>query len=116
VTAGGPQIIADNACAHLFVLGPKAPAVWRTLDLAAHRVVAKVGRRYDREGIGANVLDHPLIALTWIANELSALGVPLASGQVVTTGTCVKPLEIEAGDEVLVDYSVLGRVRCRFAA
>lgn len=115
VTAGGPQIIADNACAHLFVLGPKAPAVWRGLDLAAHRVVAEVGRRYDREGIGANVLGHPMIALTWIANELSSLGVPLASGQVVTTGTCVKPLEIEAGDEVMVDYGVLGQVRCRFA-
>ena len=49
-----------------------------------------------------------MIALTWIANELSSLGVPLASGQVVTTGTCVKPLEIEAGDEVMVDYGVLG--------
>ena len=115
VTAGGPQIIADNACAHLFVLGPRAPAVWRRLDLAAHRVVAKVGPRYDREGIGANVLGHPLIALTWIANELSALGVSLASGQVVTTGTCVTPLEIEAGDEVSVDFGVLGRVGCRFA-
>ena len=99
-----------------FCLGPRAPAVWRKLDLAAHRVVAKVGPRYDREGIGANVLGHPLIALTWIANELSALGVSLASGQVVTTGTCVTPLEIEAGDEVSVDYGVLGQVRCRFAA
>jgi len=116
VTAGGPQLIADNACAHLFVLGPIAPPSWRGLDLAAHRVVAKVGRRYDREGIGANVLGHPLIGLTWLANELSSLGVPLASGQVVTTGTCMKPLEIEAGDEVSVDYGVLGQVRCRFAA
>jgi 2-keto-4-pentenoate hydratase len=115
-TAGGPQIIADNACAHLFVLGPTAPAVWRTLDLAAHRVVAKVGRRYDREGVGANVLGHPLIALTWIANELSVLGVPLKSGQVVTTGTCVTPLEIQPGDEVSADFGVLGRVGCRFAA
>ena len=100
VTAGGPQIIADNACAHLFVLGPLAPPVWRELDLAAHRVVAKVGARYEREGVGANVLGHPMIALTWLANELSALGVTLKSGQVVTTGTCLKPLEIEPGDTV----------------
>ena len=69
VTAGGPQIIADNACAHLFVLGPQAPPVWRQLDLAAHQVAARVGRRYDREGVGANVLGHPLIALTWLANR-----------------------------------------------
>jgi 2-keto-4-pentenoate hydratase len=116
VTASGPQIIADNACAHLFVLGPLAPPSWRELDLAAHRVVAKVGRRYEREGVGANVLGHPLIGLTWLANELSSLGVALKSGQVVTTGTCMTPLEIEAGDDVLVDYGKLGQVRCRFGA
>ena len=33
VTAGAAQIIADNACAHLFVLGAPAPANWRALDL-----------------------------------------------------------------------------------
>jgi 2-keto-4-pentenoate hydratase len=115
VTAGGPQIIADNACAHLFVLGPLAPPIWRELDLAAHRVVAKVGSRYEREGVGANVLGHPLTALTWIANELSAMGVTLASGQVVTTGTCMKPLEIEPDDRVMADYGVLGRVECSFS-
>ena len=99
-----------------FVLGPLAPPVWRELDLAAHRVVAKVGGRYEREGVGANVLGHPLIALTWLANELSAMGVTLASGQVVTTGTCLKPLEIEPGDKVTADYGVLGRVECSFSA
>jgi 2-keto-4-pentenoate hydratase len=115
VTAGGPQIIADNACAHRFVLGPPAPPIWRALDLAAHRVVAQVGDRYEREGIGSNVLGHPLIALTWIANELSAFGVTLAAGQIVTTGTCLKPLEIEPGDKVTVDYGSLGHVECLFS-
>src|SRR3954447_19953004 len=33
VSAGAAQIIADNACAHLFVLGAPAPAGWRMLDL-----------------------------------------------------------------------------------
>ncbi len=66
--------------------------------------------------MGANVLGHPMIALTWLANELSALGVTLKSGQVVTTGTCLKPLEIEPGDKVVVDYGVLGRVECSFPA
>jgi 2-keto-4-pentenoate hydratase len=115
VTAGGPQIIADNACAHRFVLGPQAPPVWGELDLAAHRVVAKVGARYEREGIGSNVLGHPLIALTWLANELSAMGITLAGGQTVTTGTCLTPLEIEPGDKVTVDYGRLGHVECSFS-
>ena len=31
VSAGAAQIIADNACAHLFVLGPPTSADWRAL-------------------------------------------------------------------------------------
>src|SRR3954451_17468387 len=61
-TAGGPQLIADDACAHRFALGPEAPAAWRGLDLAAHRVHCSVAPRYEREGIGANVLGDPRIA------------------------------------------------------
>jgi 2-keto-4-pentenoate hydratase len=31
----------------------------------------------------------------------------------VTTGTCIVPLAIAAGDEVTVDYGVLGAISCR---
>ena len=98
------------------MLGPPAPPLWRELDLAAHRVVAKVGARYEREGVARTSSATLMIALTWLANELSAMGVTLASGQIVTTGTCLTPLEIEPGDEVAVDYGVLGRVECSFSA
>lgn len=79
VTVGAAQLIADNACAHRFVLGPQAPAHWRGLDLAAH-------------------------------------GLTLAAGQVLTTGTCVIPLEIAPGDTVSGDYGVFGTVGMRCAA
>lgn len=116
VTAGAPQLIADNACAHQFVLGPEAPALWRGLDLAAHAVTGEVVGRLAREGRGANVLGDPRIALTWIANELSRHGVTLGTGQVVTTGTCLVPMEVAPGDTVRVDYGVLGSMSLRFAA
>src|ERR1700676_4950669 len=38
VSAGAAQIIADNACAHLFVLGAPA-ADWRSLDLVEEKPV-----------------------------------------------------------------------------
>ncbi|WP_218511687.1 2-keto-4-pentenoate hydratase [Variovorax sp. dw_308] len=119
VTAGEAQIVADNACAHEFVLGPTVPVTWRDLDLAAHRVHATVtgtARSYQRDGVGANVLGDPRIALAWLANELSQLGITLRAGQIVTTGTCVVPLEIVAGDSVQVDFGVLGTVSARFTA
>lgn len=118
VTAGEAQLLADNACAHLFVLGDATGADWRSLDLvgfAPNGIVRRGGASVtERTGRGGNVLGDPRVALTWLANELSRLGIVLRAGQVVTTGTCMVPLEIEAGDEVLVDFGVLGGLRVSF--
>ena len=108
--AGAPQLIADNACAHYFVLGPAAPDDWREVDLVQHPVIGTVAGKLQREGKGANVLADPRVALTWLANELSSLGIPLEAGQVVTTGTCLVPLEVSSGDHVRMDFGVLGAV------
>jgi 2-keto-4-pentenoate hydratase len=110
---GDAQLIADNACAHYFVLGAPAPVDWRGLDLAAHPVSGAVAGGIRREGIGANVLGDPRVALTWLANELSALGLALKAGEVVTTGTCLVPLEIRPGDRVAMDFGPLGRVEAQ---
>jgi 2-keto-4-pentenoate hydratase len=109
-TAGLAQLVADNACAHRFVLGPAATADWRWLDLAAHTGCMLRNDVVAENGIGSNVLGDPRIALTWLANELSAHGETLKAGQVVTTGTCVKPVPLAQGDRFDGDLGVLGRV------
>ena len=114
VGAGAAQIIADNACAHLFVLGPPASADWRSRDLVEERpVVTLRGQQF--VGHGKNVLGDPLIALTWLANELRQLGVTLKAGRIVTTGTCHPPLPIQSGDFCTVDFGSLGKVSVGFA-
>lgn len=113
VSAGAAQIIADNACAHLFVLGPPTTSDWRGLDLVEEKpVIALRGKRY--VGHGKNVLGDPLIALTWLANELRQLGLTLRAGEVVTTGTCHPPLPIEAGDLLQADFGSIGKVSVAF--
>lgn len=112
--AGAGQLIADNACAHEFVIGPAMPEIWREMDLSRHTVDFTVEGQDTVEGIGANVLGDPRIALTWIANELSRYGPGLQAGQVVTTGTCATPLPVGPGDRVTADYGALGSVSLRF--
>jgi 2-keto-4-pentenoate hydratase len=113
VSAGAAQIIADNACAHLFVLGAPATLNWRALDLVEEKPVIRLrGKQYT--GHGKNVLGDPLIALTWLANELRQLGVTLRAGEVVTTGTCHPPLPIRSGDLFEADFGVIGRVSVAF--
>jgi 2-keto-4-pentenoate hydratase len=107
---GAAQLIADNACADYFVLGPPAPDGWQSIDLAAHRVTGRVNDGAPREGVGANVLDDPRQALAWLVNELSSLNVMLAAGQIVTTGTCLVPLAVEPGDRVVADFGAIGSV------
>lgn len=115
VAVGEAQLIADNACAHLFMLGPAVPADWRAVDLAAHEVAAEVKGKSRHVGRGANVLGDPRVALAWLANEVSGLGHTLAAGQVVTTGTCVVPIAVVPGDEVHADFGAFGRMSVRFS-
>jgi 2-keto-4-pentenoate hydratase len=113
--AGEAQLIADDACCGLFVLGAAAPASWRDIDLPRHAVHAVVrdaaGRtRLERSGEGSAALGDPRIALVWLVNQLSSLGITLEAGQFVSTGTCMQPLAIAPGDRVEADYGVLGRL------
>jgi len=110
VSAGAAQLIADNACASYFVLGAATVVDWRQVDLSRHRVTAHINGKLAREGIGENVLGDPRIALTWIANELSLTGDMLRAGETITTGTCIIPAPVTAGDHVLADFGAFGRV------
>ena len=107
---GEAQLIADNACTHQVVIGRATDADWRGVDLSQHKARAQVVGKIDREGIGSNVLGDPRLALTWLTNELSGLGITLAAGQVVITGTCAAPLAIGAGDRLLMDFGAFGKV------
>jgi 2-keto-4-pentenoate hydratase len=56
---------------------------------------AEVGR-----GKGSDVLGHPLTALAWLANHLTARGLSLRRGDIVTTGSLVKSQFPQAGSRV----------------
>ncbi len=114
VSAGAAQLIADLACGHQFLLGPAAPASWRGLDLARHRISAAVGDGPAVTGEGRNVLGDPRAALAWLVNELSGLGLTLLAGQVVTTGVVTVPLAVAPGNMLRADFGELGCVALAF--
>ncbi|GJE03855.1 2-keto-4-pentenoate hydratase [Methylobacterium isbiliense] len=111
-TAGGPQLIADNACTHWFVLGP-AVAAWRDLDLANLATVARVEGQPEHHGRGANVLGDPWTALTWLVNEVTGLGLTLRAGEIVTTGTTTVPVPLRPDSRMSADLGPLGTVTAR---
>ena len=113
-TLGVPTLVADDFFAAGCVLGkPVArvglPDVLHVIGRALVNGV-EVGR-----GSGADVLGHPHNALAWLANHLAADGKNLRAGQIVLTGSLVKTVWLNAGDEVVMELEGLGRVAATFA-
>ena len=107
---GAPSLIADTACADWLVLGPAIQKEWRKIDLATFAVKGIKNGVEVAIGTGSAALGDPRIALTWLVNELCRYADGVKIGMVVTTGTCVVPVTIAAGDDFTADYNELGQI------
>ena len=113
LTIGAPSLIADNACNAAWVKGHPVTD-WQSIDLAAQIVCVTVNGELLREGSGSNVLGHPLNALEWLVNSLSARGLGLKAGQYVTTGVTTEVYMAERGDRITADFGPVGSVDLTF--
>lgn len=102
-------ILADGAGGGSIVYGP-AIEDWRNRDVAGQEVVLLRNGEQVRRGTAAEALDHPLVPLTWLANELSRTGIGLKAGQMISTGTLTGMLRPKAGDDFMGDFGALGSV------
>jgi len=110
LTAGEAQLIADFACASHMVLGAALTTEWRHVDLAAQVVQVSREGEVVAQGLGANALGDPRVALTWLANELISHGMYLQAGEVVITGTCVVPVPVQESQTLKAQFPGLGEV------
>jgi 2-keto-4-pentenoate hydratase len=112
-TLGAATLVADDFFAAGCVLG-KPVARSGAPDLLQVVGRAVVNGQEIGQGTGADVLGHPHHALAWLANHLAASGNGLCAGQIVLTGSLVKTVWLNAGDEVVMDLSGLGTVAVDF--
>jgi 2-keto-4-pentenoate hydratase len=111
--AGAPGTVADDAFAGWVVLGPTV-ADWRSLDLSARAVRVIRNGRIAGENSGGDALGEPCQALLWLAQDQAKRGQGLKAGDIIVSGTRLKPVEILPGDRVTVDFLGLGEVRVCF--
>jgi 2-keto-4-pentenoate hydratase len=101
--------VADGGLSHALVLGPGVKPLKRA-DYAriTNRISINGQKKY--EGLGANALGGPELALTWLANDLVAKGLFLRGGDVVTTGVITEVFDTSIGDHVEATYDLIGKV------
>jgi len=108
-----PAILADGAGSGTIVYG--APiADWRNRDIAGQEATLSSNGKVRRKGTAAAALDHPMVPLTWLANELSRTGVGMKAGQMVSTGTLTGMLAPKPGETFLADFGPFGSITVTF--
>jgi 2-keto-4-pentenoate hydratase len=108
-------VTADCGANIAFVGGPWRHDL-RRLDLKTHRVAMMINGALRGTGTGARALGDPMKVLLWLANQQSAAGRGLKSGEIVSTGTCTGLDPVRPGDRVQADFGELGTVEISFEA
>jgi 2-keto-4-pentenoate hydratase len=108
-----PAILADGAGSGTICHGA-AIANWQTRDIANQEVVLLCNGAARRKGTAAAALDHPLVPLTWLANELSRTGIGLKAGQMISTGTLTGMLRPKAGETFVGDFGPFGKATASY--
>ena len=110
-----PDITADSDGGWGVVLGGKLTSVQDFELRLVGCALAKNGQVVST-GAGAAALGNPAGVVAWAANKLSALGLGgLRRGQVVITGSLMKPETVARGDHFTATFDRLGAVAVTFA-
>ena len=106
--------IADNAANAGIVTGGHAMRPDAFDPRWAGAIVMRNGE-VEETGLGAGVLNQPALGIAWLANRLARYGHRIEAGQIVLSGSFIRPIEARHGDTILADFGPMGTVGCHFA-
>jgi 2-oxo-hept-3-ene-1,7-dioate hydratase len=105
--------IADNAANAGVVLGGEKIAP-RAVDLRWVGALVMKNGEVEETGLGGGVLDHPARGIVWLARRLAEYGDFIRAGEVVLSGSFIRPVETRPGDSIVADFGPHGTVSCHF--
>ncbi|HEY0400766.1 MAG TPA: fumarylacetoacetate hydrolase family protein [Blastococcus sp.] len=105
-----PDVVADNASAGAFYLGPVARRPDDLVDLRLLGCVVRVDGDVVMTAAGAAVMGHPAASVAWLANQLAAEGEGLRAGQLVFSGGVTAPVPVVPGGSVTFEFDGLGAI------
>ncbi len=106
--------IADNAANAGLVLGKERHNV-AAFDLRWVGAIVTRNGTVEETGLGAGVLNDPVAGIVWLVQRLAAYDQSVRAGDIVLSGSFIRPIEARTGDNIFADFGPFGTVSQSFA-
>jgi 2-oxo-hept-3-ene-1,7-dioate hydratase len=113
VTRNVFDTIADNAANAGLVLGEQHTDP-KDVDMRWVGAIVSANGEVEETGLGAGVLNQPALGIAWLAARLHEYGDSIKAGEIVLSGSFIRPIETEPGTLIEADFGDFGQVSCRF--
>jgi len=104
--------IADNAANAGVVLGQQRQTPDNLRWVGA---IVSVNGTVEETGLGAGVLNDPVESVVWLARRMAIYGNSIRAGQVILSGSFIRPIECPPGTGIQADFGAFGSVSLDFA-
>lgn len=106
--------ISDNAANAGVVLGPQKHAI-DAFDLCWVGAITSRNGEVEETGLGAGVLNDPVESVVWLARRMAQYGQSIEPGQIILSGSFIRPVECPPGAQINADFGTFGHVDITFA-
>ncbi|OUS38413.1 2-oxo-hepta-3-ene-1,7-dioic acid hydratase [Rhodobacterales bacterium 56_14_T64] len=106
--------ISDNAANAGIVLGAERHAI-DARDLRWTGAIVSRNGTVEETGLGAGVLNDPVTSVLWLARRMASYGQQIEAGDIVLSGSFIRPIECSQGSEISADFGPFGSVDINFA-
>ncbi|WP_422020083.1 2-oxo-hept-4-ene-1,7-dioate hydratase [Roseibium sp.] len=106
--------ISDNAANAGIVLGTSKHAV-DAFDLRWVGALTFRNGEIEETGLGAGVLNDPVESVVWLARRMAQYGQSIEPGQIILSGSFIRPIECPSGTHIHADFGPFGTVDISFA-
>jgi 2-oxo-hept-3-ene-1,7-dioate hydratase len=105
--------ISDNAANAGIVLGAQRHAV-DAMDLRWVGAIVSRDGVVEETGLGAGVLNDPVTGILWLVHRLATYGMGIKAGDVLLSGSFIRPVEAPVGSRFEADFGAFGSVSLNF--
>ncbi len=106
--------ISDNAANAGVVLGLQKHAP-DAFDLRWIGAITSRNQEVEETGLGAGVLNDPVESVVWLARRMAQYGQSIAPGQIILSGSFIRPVECPPNTQIHADFGSFGHVDIAFA-